>query len=58
MLSKNNQQRQNWLTKRRQENESRRSNGQEELPDGKEEVILVDRYLEFYLKVYIYFLRC
>jgi len=38
MLSKNNQQRQNWLTKRRQENESRRSNGQEELPDGKEEV--------------------
>ena len=48
MLSKNNQQRQNWLTKRRQENESRRSNGQEELPDGREEVILVDRYLEFY----------
>jgi len=34
MLSKNNQQRQNWLTKRRQENEQRRANGQEELsPD-------------------------
>ena len=30
-LSKNNQQRQNWLTKRRQENEARRANGTEEL---------------------------
>jgi len=31
MLTKNNQQRQNWLTKRRQENEGRRANGQDEL---------------------------
>ena len=46
MLSKNNQQRQNWLTKRRQENESRRSNGQEELPDGKEEVILIFQLID------------
>ena len=32
MLTKNNQQRQNWITKRKAENETRRQNGQEELP--------------------------
>jgi len=32
MLTKNNQQRQNWITKRKAENESRRQNGQDELP--------------------------
>ena len=32
MLTKNNQQRQNWITKRKAENETRRQNGQDELP--------------------------
>ena len=31
MLTKNNQQRQNWITKRKAENEQRRQNGQDEL---------------------------
>ena len=31
-MTKNNQQRQNWITKRKSENEQRRQNGQEELP--------------------------
>lgn len=41
VTSKNQQQRQSWLAKRRQENEQRRANGQEELP--LDEVVL-DRY--------------
>ena len=32
MMTKNNQQRQNWITKRKSDNEQRRQNGQEELP--------------------------
>ena len=31
-MTKNNQQRQNWITKRKSDNEQRRQNGQEELP--------------------------
>ena len=32
MLGKNSQQRQNWISKRKLENDQRRQNGQEELP--------------------------
>ena len=32
MMTKNNQQRQNWITKRKADNDQRRQNGQEELP--------------------------
>jgi len=32
MLTKNSQQRQNWISKRKVENDGRRQNGQDELP--------------------------